>query len=121
MDGFAIKVKSICAPFPICAPFQGDVHDKPQNQKISYDGEDAVGSSTVHQLPAHCGGLGDLGPFDCRLGQPPDAYQVGNASDFRTADSFVNLTNVSAGNICVNTYVYDSSQQMIACCGSLIT
>jgi xanthine/uracil/vitamin C permease (AzgA family) len=54
------------------------------------------------------------------LGQPPDAYQIGNASNLSTADAFVNVTNAATSNICVNAYVYSESQQMIECRSGLI-
>ena len=38
---------------------------------------------------------------------PPDAFQTATASNLNTADSFVNLSNVGANGICVNTYALD--------------
>ncbi len=67
----------------------------------------------------------------------PDAFQVRYASNLNIGDSFVNVTNTGAGstttsggtnslgfaggNICVNTYVFDQSEELLACCACFVT
>ena len=58
--------------------------------------------------------------------QPPDAYQISNASTIDPAGSVVNVTNTSSRDICVNTWVWVPRQDRIAeeepvaCCASLV-
>lgn len=59
---------------------------------------------------------------------PLDAFQVGYAANLPFGDSFIDLTNAGAvngfdpvGDICANIYVFDSDQQMIACCTCPLT
>ncbi len=67
----------------------------------------------------------------------PDSFQVRYASNLNIGDSFVNITNTGAGstttptpsgalgfaggNICVNTYVFDQSEELLACCACFVT
>jgi len=63
----------------------------------------------------------------------PDSFQVRYASNLNIGDSFVNITNNGAGatttgtlgfaggNICVNTYVFDQSEELLACCACFVT
>jgi hypothetical protein len=60
-----------------------------------------------------------LVPFILTAQQPPDAFQIGTASNLYTTDAIVNLTNASTSNICANTYLFNQDR-FIACCSSLI-
>ena len=64
-------------------------------------------------------------------------FQLGFAANLNVGDSYVNLTNdgwnggfwapagsvpnVTIGNICVNTYVFDPQEEEIGCCACLVT
>jgi hypothetical protein len=60
-------------------------------------------------------------------------YQIGFAANLNIGDSVVNITNdgfnggvfnpaaPTAGNICVNTYVFDPQEEEIGCCACLVT
>jgi len=53
---------------------------------------------------------------------PADALQVAYAANLGSGDSFVNITNSGTkGNICVNVYVFDPSEEMVACCACPVT
>jgi hypothetical protein len=65
---------------------------------------------------------------------PNDAFQVRYASNLNKGDSYVNITNTGsaheeamdgegfgAGNICVNVYTFDPSEEMVSCCACLVT
>jgi hypothetical protein len=69
--------------------------------------------------------------------QPPpapqdDPYLVGIANNLNIGDSALNLSNsgavagfypnnLGAGNLCVNVYVFDPSEEEVACCACLVT
>jgi hypothetical protein len=60
-------------------------------------------------------------------------YQIGYAANLNIGDSVVNLSNdgaqggvfngifPTAGNLCVNTYVFDPQEEEIGCCACLVT
>lgn len=84
-------------------------------------------------IPGQCG-TNQVG-FDDELSapasvvvSPPDAYLVGYAANLTAGDSYVDLSNAGAaralvpgGDICANVYVFDSDEQLIACCACLLT
>jgi hypothetical protein len=59
---------------------------------------------------------------------PVDAYQIIDPSNLLIGDSYVNLTNAGtrngfdpAGGICANIYVFDPSEELIACCACYVS
>ena len=60
-----------------------------------------------------------------------DTYQVHFVENLNVGDAHVNITNTGANsalsgsaippNICVNVYAYDQAEELISCCGCLIT
>ena len=61
---------------------------------------------------------------------PPDgAFQMHYASNLNLGESFINISNAGSslsainptGNICANAYVFDPSEEMVACCTCLVT
>jgi len=59
---------------------------------------------------------------------PADAFQVLYAANLDKGDSVINLTNSGTlggthplGDICVNVYVFDPAEELLACCSCLIT
>jgi len=62
--------------------------------------------------------------------QGPDNYQIGYAAHLNQGDSGVNISNSGAqggflassmGNICVNAYTFDPSEEEVSCCSCLVT
>jgi hypothetical protein len=64
----------------------------------------------------------------------PDAFQVRYASNLNIGDSVINITDTGAssttpgttagfagGNLCVNAYVFDQSEELLACCSCFVT
>jgi hypothetical protein len=60
----------------------------------------------------------------------PDSYQMGYATYLKNGDSTLILSNSGAsnlgggpgsGNLCVNIYVFDTSEEMNECCSCLVT
>lgn len=53
------------------------------------------------------------------------AFSVGYATNLNKGDSVVNITNSGsggvAGNICVNVYAFDPSEELLACCACPVT
>lgn len=49
---------------------------------------------------------------------PGDAFQVRYANNLNIGDSVVEITNAgsSGGNVCENIYVFDTVEEMVACC-----
>jgi hypothetical protein len=54
---------------------------------------------------------------------PDDAFQVRYAANLTIGDGVVNMTNTgtSGGNICVNVYTFDASEELVSCCACGIT
>jgi len=57
-----------------------------------------------------------------------DAFQIRYAAHLDIGDSVINISNsgsmgsgATTGNICVNVYTYDPSEEMISCCACLVT
>ena len=69
------------------------------------------------------------------FGQNPitadSAFQISYASNLVAGDSYVDLSNTGAssavafptqdGNICVNVYTYDPSEELVSCCACKVT
>jgi hypothetical protein len=51
-----------------------------------------------------------------------DSYQVRYAANLNIGDSFVDITNTGAsGNLCVNVYTFDQSEELLSCCSCFVT
>jgi len=53
----------------------------------------------------------------------PVVFQTSYVSNLNAGDSFINITNTgsSGGNLCVNVYAFDPSEEMVGCCSCLVT
>jgi hypothetical protein len=60
-------------------------------------------------------------------GGPADAFQVKYAANLNVGDSVINFSNsgaqgaVDGGNICVNVYGFDPTEELISCCTCLVS
>lgn len=54
---------------------------------------------------------------------PSSAFQVHHFVNLNVGDSYVNITNdgSSGGNICVNVYAFDPSEELVSCCACNLT
>src|SRR5271168_2288886 len=57
-----------------------------------------------------------------------DTFQISYAANLNAGDSFVNFTNSGATvtngvsqNLCANMYTFDPSEELISCCGCMVT
>jgi len=57
-----------------------------------------------------------------------DTFQINYAANLNAGDSFVNFTNSGATvtngvsqNLCANMYTFDPSEELISCCGCMVT
>ena len=57
-----------------------------------------------------------------------DTFQIGYAANLNAGNSFVNFTNSGATvtngtsqNLCANIYTFDGSEELISCCGCMVT
>ena len=97
-----------------------------------------VGSKTVLEIdfvadtfspfPSRDETLTSIGGTLTSCGPPTDAYQVAYLSNLITGDSYLNLTNAGTrngfdpdGGICANVYVFDPSEEMVACCSCYVS
>ncbi|MGA8541631.1 MAG: hypothetical protein WB566_19165 [Terriglobales bacterium] len=72
--------------------------------------------------------LSSLGYSQIINTQDPDSFQMGYATYLNAGDSSLILSNSGAsiglpgtGNICVNTYVFDTREEMNECCACTVT
>ena len=82
----------------------------------------------VDTNPATSPVIGPSGPIAMGPNVRPDFFQIGYAAHLGTSDSVVNITNDgasdppgTAGNLCVNVYAFDASEEMLSCCGCTVT
>jgi len=70
----------------------------------------------------------DIDNVAIALPEIPDSFQVSYSANLSQGGSFINLTNTGyvgatdpAGDICANIYVFDQSQELLACCACPLT
>ena len=53
----------------------------------------------------------------------PDSFQIHYFAHLDVSESFIDITNngASAGNLCVNVYAFDASEEMLSCCSCTVT
>ncbi len=74
------------------------------------------------------GGTGPTASATLNISPLADPFQVRYASNLNIGDSFVNITNTgasttasAAGNLCVNVYTFDQSEELLSCCTCFVT
>ena len=117
LGGVHINAPAACNP-------PGVVTAGPHTLQLFYaDIENANASLTFSVTTA---GITGAAPF---AQDPP--FQISYAANLNIGDSVVNISNDginggvfgagTAGNICVNTYVFDPQEEEIGCCSCLVT